>query len=142
MDPLVKQEVAALLKKAEEGALVKSMEKVYEVLKVHQLMWCAHLHSKWIGVHESNRDGMMISPDHCHQLAQDLFEVGFVSSECHGICLELLDDNEGNTTKTFNMNMVASSRELLLCLNLVDFPCRSPISLAKNVQTCSPQPFL
>lgn len=117
MDAGLKKQIDGLLEEAEKGSLLQSMEKIYAILRDHGLMWSSTIHSRWIGVHESNRDGTGISPDHVQKLCLDFFEFGYVPSASRRICIELgTGDRCSDDTRAYNDKLVQQSNNLLLWL--------------------------
>ncbi|CAL1159028.1 unnamed protein product [Cladocopium goreaui] len=114
MDAGLKKQIDGLLEEAEKGSLLQSMEKIYAILRDHGLMWSSTVHSRWIGVHESNRDGTGISPDHVQKLCLDFFEFGYVPSASRRICIELgTGDRCSDDTRAYNDKLVQQSNNLL-----------------------------
>ena len=115
MDPALKKQIDGLLQEAEKGSLLQSMEKVYSILRENGLMWSSTVHSRWIGVHESNRDGTGISPDHAQKLCLDFFEFGYVPSASRRICIELAaGDQCSEETRAYNDKLIQQSNGLFL----------------------------
>lgn len=115
MDGELKKKLGALLQVAESGALMTSMQSFYGLLRQHGLMWSQQLHCRWIGVHESNRDGVGLSPDHVAKLALDFFELGYDESLSKRICLEVDPSSaSGQRTLQFNEQLVRGANQLFL----------------------------
>lgn len=95
------------------GGLVRSMEKVIEVLKRHGMAWTQQLHSRFVGCHPCNRDGQGIQPDHVHSLCQSLFKSGYSQSEAKNWCIEVGAD-EHAAVVSFNVDLVQRANGLSL----------------------------
>ena len=123
IDAALKQKICTLLKDAQSGqGLLKNMNQIYGLLRSHGLMWQSLLHCRFLGVHESNRDGLGISPDHVHKLCVDIYEFGFVEGESRRMAVELHGAN-GEATKEYNEKLVNQSNNLLLHSKWITFVC-------------------
>ena len=130
MNAAVKEQLDALLKQAAEGSLSKTMQSVYSLLKDSGYMYRARVCSRFVGVHEANRDGMGVSPDHVHTLAESFHEMGFVASETRMMCLEIpAGDPDADRTRQFNVDLVTKSNNKYLAsvsfLESFDHLCKS-----------------
>ena len=115
MDAGLKKQIDGFLEEAEKGSLLQSMEKIYSTLRENGLMWSSTVHSRWIGVHESNRDGTGISPDHVQKLCLDFFEFGYVPSASRRICIELdAGSNCSEDTRAYNEKLIQQSNNRFL----------------------------
>ena len=115
MEPALKKDLERLLDEAAKGSLTKSMQDAYTLLKERGLMYRARVCSRFVGVHETNRAGMGLSPEHVHQLAESFYDMGFVGSETRVICIELpAGDPDADKTRSFNAELVAKSNRKFL----------------------------
>ena len=101
--------IQELLSKAEGGSLVQSMASLHEFLISQGLAFRQRLSCRHIGVHQCNRDGLGCNAQHVHQLLSDVVALGFVVSECKGICIEVPPDEPGEITRDFNRRLIAQA---------------------------------
>lgn len=123
--------VKQLLEKAAAGdGLVKHMNSVYSILRQAGLMsGPTQIHSRWVGCHSSNRDGLGINPDHCWDLLSDISDLGWLSSEACGIVVEL--SKHDTSVREFNLRM-AESMASLECFSPNVFPILSCSKFVSN----------
>lgn len=124
--------VKELLKKAAAGdGLVKHMSSVYSILREAGLMnGPTILHSRWVGCHSSNRDGLGINPDHVWDLLSNISDLGWLPSEACGIVVEL--SKSDTSVREFNLRMVESMGSSLECFSPNVFPILSCSKFVSN----------
>ena len=61
-------------------------------------------------IHEQNRDGLGVSAGHVSELLSSILALGFVESECRGVCIELTSDSSGERTRLFNVRLAEESK--------------------------------
>ena len=96
LTPELCTKIEGLLAEASGGSLVKSMERVYKLLKDAGLMYTQKVSSMFIGVHPANRDGVGVSARHVHDLLADLVSLGWSSAEFRGMCVELAESERAS----------------------------------------------
>ena len=96
LTPELCTKIEGLLAEASGGSLVKSMERVYKLLKDAGLMYTQKVSSMFIGVRPANRDGVGVSARHVHDLLADLVSLGWSSAEFRGMCVELAESERAS----------------------------------------------
>ena len=104
----LQQQVQKLLEEAEGGALVRSMDAVFQALKKANLLYEQRISARFMGVHPCNRDGSGVSADHVHCLLRDIVELGWADAEFKGICVEV-SDKEAQRIREYNARIVQES---------------------------------
>ncbi|CAE7793648.1 unnamed protein product [Symbiodinium sp. CCMP2456] len=108
LTPELASKIEKLLAAATGGALVRSMEQCYSMLMEAGLLYQQKVHSNFIGVHPSNRDGCGVSAKHVHELLADLVGLGWSSSEFRGLCVEV-SESERSQVYRWNQELAESS---------------------------------
>lgn len=108
----VKSAIDSLLQKAENSNMVSSCKSVMKMLTEHGLVFECKVHSKYIGVHPSNRDGFGVSGNAVASLASQIYHLGFDFGEIRAIAVEIDDASRDQITQ-FNKQMCAGSSETL-----------------------------
>ena len=104
----LQQQVQKLLEDAEGGALVRSMDAVFQALKKANLLYEERLSARFMGVHPCNRDGSGVSADHVHTLLRDILELGWTDAEFKIICVEV-SHQEAERIREYNARIVQES---------------------------------
>jgi hypothetical protein len=104
----VKADIEALLQKAANENLVSSCKAAMKILTEYGLVYECKVHSKYVGVHESNRDGFGVSGNAVANLASQIFHLGFDYSEVRAVAVEIDDASRDSCTK-FNRKMCEGS---------------------------------
>ena len=104
----LKTKIEELLKIAEQGTLVRSMESVYRLLEENHLMSEQRISARFMGVHPWNRDGSGVSSGHVAELLGDLVELGWSDSEFRGMAVEL-SQKDMPEVRSYNAKIIAES---------------------------------
>ena len=67
------------------------------------------LRSQAIGVHEENRDGVMIDVAHVSELIATFERMGWRDEEAKAMCIELADDEASERTREANRQLCSAS---------------------------------
>ncbi|CAE7330223.1 unnamed protein product [Symbiodinium sp. CCMP2592] len=108
LTPELADKIEKVLAAATGGALVRSMERCYSMLMEAGLLYHQKVHSSFIGVHPSNRDGCGVSAKHVHELLADLVGLGWSTSEFRGLCVEV-SDSERSDVFRWNQELAENS---------------------------------
>ena len=108
----IKMEITKKLKRAKEGNLVAAVNNLLEFLEAKGLLYVQQIHSGFVGCHPDNRDGLGVLASHCHELLDDLLELGWVHSEARGLCVELPSTQE-RSIREFNAALSRGSNSKL-----------------------------
>ncbi|CAK9018480.1 unnamed protein product [Durusdinium trenchii] len=104
-----KQKILDFIKKAEDGQLVGSMALCVDYLMKEGLAYKQVLRSQAIGVHEENRDGVMIDVAHVSELIATFERMGWRDEEAKAMCIELADDEASERTREANRQLCSAS---------------------------------
>ena len=104
-----KQKILDFIKKAEDGQLVGSMASCVDYLMKEGLAYKQVLRSQAIGVHEENRDGVMIDVAHVSELIATFERMGWRDEEAKAMCIELADDEASERTREANRQLCSAS---------------------------------
>lgn len=83
-----KDGISTILKAAEGGQLVASMQKLYGFLQSQSLAFSLQIPPDQVGIHEDNRDGLGCSVTQMQELMTDISQVGFHHGSTNAICIE------------------------------------------------------
>ena len=112
LDSATKSELEELVKSAQgKVGIVVGMQRLLTRLSQVGLMRTQTIEPGYIGCHVQNRDGFGIAPQACHQLLEDIVEVGFDPRECNPICCDV--DRSDSTIFEFNTRLADNSFGLL-----------------------------
>ena len=111
LDSAAKGELAEAIQKAQEGALVQGVHKIFEVLTRHKLCRVQKIEPVFIGVHPANRDGFGVSPQDTHELIRSIVHVGWDNSQIKAICCEIASDDD--VTAMFNSRLSEMSAGMI-----------------------------
>ena len=75
------EQIVELLSRAEKDTIVANAKAVINLLKQHGLMYEIRVHSKHVGVHPCNRDGLGVSSVGVQDLLNSIFSLGWDWSE-------------------------------------------------------------
>ena len=104
--PHVAEELGRLAAQAERGDnLVKVTQDTLTVLKDNHLMHRMQLVPSLVGCHPVNRDGCGVSAVNCHELIDEIIDVGYVSDKIRAIGCEI----ESPSVLAFNDKLVATA---------------------------------
>lgn len=108
----VKSEVEDLLRRAATENVVAACKNVFRLLTENGMMYVCKVHSKFVGVHPSNRDGFGISCQHVHSLADKIMHLGFDVDQIQPVAVEV-DDSNRQAVMDFNLALVLGSNSSL-----------------------------
>ena len=104
--PHVAEELGRLAAQAERGDnVVKVVQDTLTVLKDNHLMHRMQLVPSLVGCHPVNRDGCGVSAVNCHELIDEIIDVGYVSDKIRAIGCEI----ESPSVLAFNDKLVATA---------------------------------
>ena len=112
LDPSTRKELEELVQSAQgKVGIVVGMQRLLARLGQVGLMRTQTIEPGYIGCHVHNRDGFGIAGQACHQLLEDIAEVGFDPRECNPICCDV--DTSDSSIYEFNMKLATNSFGLL-----------------------------
>lgn len=103
-------DLAALMKKGEEGNLAAFLDGLLALLKSTGWAYEQITNSSFIGCHPSNRDGQGISAGHVANLCSEIYDLGWCSSFQNPIAVECKPQD--NQIQKFNELLVGESDRL------------------------------
>ncbi|CAE7562262.1 unnamed protein product, partial [Symbiodinium microadriaticum] len=104
--PHVAEELGRLAAQAERGDnVVKVVQDTLTVLKDNHLMHRMQLVPSLVGCHPVNRDGCGVWAVNCHELIDEIIDVGYVSDKIRAIGCEI----ESPSVLAFNDKLVATA---------------------------------
>ena len=106
------EQIVELLSRAEKDTIVANAKAVINLLKQHGLMYEIRVHSKHVGVHPCNRDGLGVSSVGVQDLLNSIFSLGWDWSEAKRLAVEADEGNRDAHLK-FNEQLVTSSAGVL-----------------------------
>ena len=83
--------IAELVTQAGAGNLVRVTKQVVELLLQSDISHVMRLPPGMVGIHSENRDGLGCNGHDVHQLAVDIYDLGWDDSQISAICAEAND---------------------------------------------------
>jgi hypothetical protein len=108
MSKSIDDRTADLVKQADAGNWVRVTKEVVELLLQNDIAHVMRLPPGMVGIHSENRDGLGCNGHDVHQLAVDIYDLGWDESQINAICAEANDDQ-----RRWTVALMSSNRDTL-----------------------------
>ena len=104
----VRTQIAQFLDQAQHGHLVSAVDALLDYLQEQGLLHWQQIPGTFIRCHPHKRDGVGCSGIHCHDLLDDLLDIGWVDKEARGVCVEI-PSSQLDAVQSFNVALSKNS---------------------------------